>query len=254
MENATINLIHQHASVRHYKPDPIPVPVIETIVRAGQCAASSYNMQAYSVIAVTDAGKRAQLADICGNQHQIAEAPVFLAWCVDLARTERICALREKPQVSRYLENFLLGVTDTIIAAQNAILAAESLGYGTCYIGSVRNHPGQVIELLALPRLVFPLTGMTIGVPIKPGRIKPRLPLEAALHWERYEPEPQSSLFEYNRAMIDTGIFHDRKTPVPGKPDEMEDYGWMEHTARSLSKEMRTDLLSQIQAQGLALE
>ncbi len=86
MDNPIIDLIHLHASVRHYKPDRIPNSVIETFVEAGQRASTSSNMQAYSVVAVTEAGKRQRLADLCGNQQFIAEAPVFLAWCADLAR------------------------------------------------------------------------------------------------------------------------------------------------------------------------
>ena len=81
MENPTIELIHHHASVRHYKPDPLPVSTIETIVAAGQCASTSSNLQMYSVIAVTDANTREKFALLTNNQYQIREAPVFLVWC-----------------------------------------------------------------------------------------------------------------------------------------------------------------------------
>ncbi|MDO9348379.1 MAG: nitroreductase family protein, partial [Anaerolineales bacterium] len=91
MNNPTLDLIHRHASVRRYKPDPLPVPVIETVIAAGQRASTSSNLQAYSVVAVTEAARRERLAELCGNQQHIADAPLFLAFCADLSRLECAC-------------------------------------------------------------------------------------------------------------------------------------------------------------------
>ncbi len=135
MNNPTLDLIHRHTSVRRYKPDPLPASVIETIVAAGQRASTSSNLQAYSVVAVTDSTTREKLAKLCGDQKHIQVAPVFLVFCADLARLERACQLRGYAQVAEYVENFLVAVVDTAIAAQTAALAAESLGLGICYIG-----------------------------------------------------------------------------------------------------------------------
>ena len=129
------------------------------------------------MVAVTDAAKRARLAELCGNQEHIAQAPVFLAWCADLARLDRACELRGYTQVTGYVENFLVAAVDAAIAAQTAALAAESLGLGICYIGSIRNNTQAVIDLLELPRLVFPVTGMTLGWPAAEPPMRPRLPL-----------------------------------------------------------------------------
>ena len=165
MSNSTLDLISRHGSVRKYRPDPVPVETIEAIVSAAQRTSTSSNMQAYSVVAVMDATKRARLAELCGNQEHIAQAPVFLAWCADLARLDRACELRGYTQETGYVENFLIAAVDAVIAAQTAALAAESLGLGICYIGSIRNNTQAVIDLLELPRLVFPVTGMTVGWP-----------------------------------------------------------------------------------------
>jgi FMN reductase (NADPH) len=254
MTNPTLEVIHAHGSVRAYKPDPVSDALLETIVRAAQRASTSSNLQAYSVIAVTDAAKRARLAELCGNQAHIAQAPLFLAWCADLARLDRVCALRGYTQVTQYVENFLVAALDAVIAAQNAALAAESLGLGICYIGSIRNNPREVIELLGLPRLVFPVVGMTVGYPEKPPSLRPRLPLEAILHRERYNPDQDRALHEYDRVMAATGIYNQRQVPVPGKPGEMEDYGWLEHSARRAAQALRTNLRQVIQEQGFALE
>ena len=211
MSTTTIELIHRHGSVRHYKPDPVPTEMVETLVAAAQRSSTSSNLQMMSVVAVTDAEKRKRLAELCGNQSHIAEAPVFMAWCADLNRLDRVCELRGYKQVAEYVENFLLATVDTAIASQTAALAAESLGLGICYIGSIRNNPRAVIELLALPRLVFPVTGMTVGWPAAAPRLRPRLATKAVLHWETYNRDQDQALRDYDRAMIETGIL--RGTP-----------------------------------------
>ena len=252
--NSTLDLIQAHGSVRAYKSDPVPETMLETIVAAAQRTSTSSNMQAYSVIAVTNAETRAQLMRLCGNQAHIAQAPLFLAWCADLARLDRVCELRGYTQVAEYTENFLIAAVDAVIAAQNAALAAESLGLGICYIGSIRNNPREVIRLLGLPRHVFPVTGMTVGFPSKPASLRPRLPMNTILHREHYHAEHDAELAAYDRAMAETGIYDKRQVPVPGKPDEMELYGWLEHTARRVSQAVRVELRAVIEEQGFALK
>ena len=253
MTTPTIELIRRHGSARHYKPDPVPTEMIETIITAAQRSSTSSNLQMTSVVAVADAAKRARLAKLCGNQGHIAQAPVFLAWCADLNRLDHACELRGYKQVAEYVENFLLAAVDTAIASQTAALAAESLGLGICYIGSIRNHPQEVIDLLALPRLVFPVTGMTVGWPAAVPRLRPRLPLDAVLHWETYNRDQDRALHEYDQAMIATGIYEGRQVPVPGKPGEMENYGWLEHSARRVSQPTRTLLRQVLSEQGFEL-
>ena len=228
----TIELIHSHGSVRSYKSDPVPAEMIERIVAAAQRSSSSSNLQMRSVVAVTDTQTRTRLAELCGNQESIIEAPVFLAWCADLNRMDRVCELRGYKQVTEYVENFLLAVIDVSIASQTAALAAESLGLGICYVGAIRNNPREVINLLGLPRLVFPTMGMTVGWPATKPRVRPRLPIHAVLHWQKYHPDQDQALYEYDREMFETGLYQERQVPVPGKSGEMEDYGWLEHSAR----------------------
>jgi FMN reductase (NADPH) len=254
MQNPVLETIHSHRSVRRYKPDPVPVPVIETIIAAAQRTSTSSNLQAYSVVAVTDETKRQQLAALCGNQQFIAEAPLFLAWCADLARLDRVCQMRGYTQVTEHVESFLVAAMDAALAAQTAAIAAESLGLGICYIGSIRNNPQEVIDLLDLPRLVFPITGMTFGYPDGDGHIKPRLGMDAILHGETYDTDQDKALLAYDREMAATGIYNKRQVPVPGKPDEVEDYGWLEHTARRVSRAVRTGLRDALKKQGFALE
>ena len=133
---------------------------------------------------MTEAIKRSSLATIA-EQEFIRKAPAILVWCADLARLDRVCQLQGIKQEVEYLDNFLLAVTvDATLAAQNAALAAESLGLGMCYLGALRKDAGAVIKLLQLPRLVFPVFGMAVGWPEMKSWVKPRLPLQTVLHWE----------------------------------------------------------------------
>jgi FMN reductase (NADPH) len=254
MDTPTIQLMHRHGSVRKYKPDPVPVEMVETIVAAAQRGSTSSNLQLVSVVAVTEAATRARLAEICGQEH-VAQAPLVLVWCADLRRLDRACELRGYTQVTDYVENFLLCAVDVGIAAQNGALAAESLGLGMCYLGSIRNNCQAVIELLNLPRLVFAIVGMSVGWAAAQPDVRPRLPASAILHWEAYDPKPQdAALSEYDRTMITTGIYQGRQVPVPGKTGEMQDYGWLEHSARRVAQPLRTDLRLVLKGQGFALE
>jgi FMN reductase [NAD(P)H] len=138
---------------------------------------------------------------------------------------------------------------------QNATLAAESLGLGCCYIGAVRNNPQAMIELLSLPPLVFPISGMTLGRPADDPIIRPRLATDAILHWECYDASGEERLLEdYDRAMAQTDIYTGRQVEVPGTSGEVEDYGWREHSARRVSQPRRTALRDVLMRQGFGLK
>lgn len=255
--NPVIEQIYQHASVRAYTSDPVSPEMVEAIVAAGQRSSTSSNLQMFSVVAVTEADRRAQLAALCGNQKHIAQAPVFLAWCADLSRLERISAGRGYTQVADYVENYTLAVVDAAIAMQTAAIAAESLGLGMCYIGAIRNNPLEVIDLLQLPRLVFPVSGMTLGWPARPHPPRPKLPTRAILHWEQYNTEGEEAAWrEYDAAMIATGIYQGRQVAAPGQAQsgEMVEYGWTEHSARRVAQVHRPGLRAALEQQGFSLK
>lgn len=255
MSNTVFDVIYQHASVRNYKTDPIPTEMVEAIVAAGQRSSTSSNLQMYSVVAVTDAAKRERLAELCGNQRHIRQAPIFMAWCADLSRLERICQWRGYQQVADYVENYTLAAVDVAILMQTAVIAAESLGLGMCYIGGIRNNPQEVINLLQLPRLVFPISGMTLGWPARPHPPRPKLPTRAILHWEAYDATGEEAAWrEYDAAMIATDIYKGRQGAVPGQEGEMEEYGWTEHSARRVSQVHRASLRQVLERQGFALK
>jgi FMN reductase (NADPH) len=253
--NPVLELMADHGSVRKYQPDPVPPEAVDEIVYAAQRASTSSNLQMWTVVAVTETDRRAKLAELCGNQAHIAQAPLFLAWCADLSRLDRACELRGYAQVTEYVENFLVAAVDTAIAAQNGALAAESMGLGICYIGGIRNRPLDVIDLLGMPPLTFPITGMTVGWRAVEPPKRPRLDTAAVLHWEHYHTSHEDELLRaYDKAMIATGIYQGRQVQVPGVPALMEEYGWLEHSARRVSQPVRTELRAAIEKQGFDLK
>lgn len=185
-----------HKSVRAYLPDALPPGTIEAAIAAAQSAATSSNLQCWSVIAVEDPARRARFAGLCGNQAHITQAPVFLIWVADLSRLDRISKRENKPHEGLdYTETFLLAAIDTALAAQNAVASLEAAGFGTVYIGGLRNHPESIASELALPSRCIGLFGLCVGLPdpSHPASVKPRLPQAVVLHRERYETDNEAS-------------------------------------------------------------
>jgi nitroreductase len=188
--NETIAVMLDHRSVRGYKPDPLPAGALETLIAAAQSAATSSNMQWWSAIAVTDPAKKKVLAEIAGNQKHIEQCPVFLCWVADMARNQRISDATGTPfETMPWLETFMVACIDAALAAQNAVVAAQSIGLRTVYIGAMRNDPVRVAELLGLPKQSFVVFGLCVGYATEKatGEVKPRLPQGTVLHRERYD-------------------------------------------------------------------
>ncbi|MDR6552939.1 oxygen-insensitive NADPH nitroreductase [Paenibacillus qinlingensis] len=186
--NAIIELLQNHRSIRKFTQEPVSSEQREAIIRAAQAASTSSNMQAYSIIHVSDEHMKSQLAELAGNQAYVSECPLFLVWCADLHRFAGAVQRHVDTPVTGNAENLIIATVDAALAAQNAAIAAESLGLGVCYIGGLRNKPAEVSELLGLPQLVYPIFGMCIGMPDQEPLQRPRLPLEAVYHENRYTP------------------------------------------------------------------
>ncbi|TDG28346.1 NADPH-dependent oxidoreductase [Paracraurococcus ruber] len=192
--NAMIAALLDHRSVRGYRPDPLPPGTLETLVAAAQSAATSSNLQTWSVVTVEDPAARAVMAEVAGGQKHIQECPLFMVFLADVSRNERLGEAEGKPlEGLPYLETFLVAAIDAALAAQNAVVAAESLGLSTVYIGALRNDPLKVAEVLGLPPGVMGVFGLCVGYP-KPraeGEVKPRLPQGVVLHRGRYDAGPE---------------------------------------------------------------
>lgn len=219
-----------HSSDRSFLPDPVSDDQLAAIIAAAQSAASSSNLQAWSVIAVRDPATRASLAELAGNQSHVRDAPLQLVWLADLARLEHIAHQAQRPCAALdYLEMFVVGVIDAALAAQNAAVAAKSLGLGMVYIGGMRNRPEDVAALLDLPPRVVAVFGMCVGTPdpARPSSIKPRPPQSVVLHHERYTPlaVQDVGIEAYNRSMA--RFYEEQKMNVHGT--------WAVHSAKRVA-------------------
>jgi nitroreductase len=204
--NDALDTIVSHRSIRSYRAEPLPPRFLELLIAAAQSAPTTSNLQAWSVIAVEDQARKARLASFAANQRHIVEAPLLLVFVADLARLRSISADRGHPGIAlNYIEAFIFAVADASFAAQNTVVAAESLGLGCCYIGAMRNHPAAVADELALPDEALVVFGMTIGFPDPSVEtdVKPRLPQRVILHRERYAPPDPALLAAYDQRIRD---------------------------------------------------
>lgn len=189
--NPVLDTLLRHSSCRAFLPNPIPPAQLDAIVAAAASAATSSNLQLWSLMVVEDPARKARLAALAGGQKHIEQSPTFLVWLADLARLDTIARQNQQPvEGIHFLELFMVALVDAALAAQNAVVALESLGLGSVYIGALRNQPEQVAAELGLPKLVFPAFGLSIGVPDPKGAsgIKPRLPQGVVVHREQYNP------------------------------------------------------------------
>ena len=185
--NETIAGMLGHRSVRAYRADALPAGTLETLVAAASSAATSSNLQTWSVVAVQDPEARAVLAEVASGQKHVRECPLFLVWLADLSRNARLAEAEGATlEGLPYLESFLVASIDAALAAQNAVVAAESLGLSTVYIGALRNDVQRVAGLLGLPPGVVGVFGLCVGYAADAGEVKPRLPQATVLHHGRY--------------------------------------------------------------------
>jgi nitroreductase len=203
--NDVVATLLAHRSVRGFRADALAAGTLETLIAAAQSASTSSNLQTWSVVAVRDPAKKAALAKLANNQKHIEQCPLFLVWTADVSRNQRLgdaagVTLESMP----YFESFLVAAIDAALAAQNATIAAESLGLSMVYIGALRNNPIEVGRLLGLPPGAMGLFGMCVGYPLPSvtNEVKPRLPQAAVLFHDTYDATNEPAL----RAAYDARI------------------------------------------------
>jgi len=206
--NPVLETMLNHRSIRSFTEEKLAPGTLETLVAAAQSAPTSSNLQAWSVVAVEDPARRDRLADLCGKQGFIRQAPLFLCWIADNSRLTRLGeAHQKKMEGLDYLESFMVALIDAALAAQNALVAAESLGLGTVYIGQLRQSPEKVSAELNLPPGAFACFGMAVGHPAVQGAVKPRLPQSMVLHREQYGVASEdAAITGYDQALGDFSV------------------------------------------------
>lgn len=214
-----------HQSVRQFSNDPIPDSIVAQLIAAAQSAATSSNLQLWSVISVDRGAVREELATITGDQKHVRESPLFLAFLADHHRLAAAASVHgESPAGFDYAEAALLAVIDASLAAERLVCAAEAIGLGICYIGAMRNDVDRVAQLLRLPERVFCPFGLCLGYAQAadlPG-VKPRLDQSAVWFHNTY---PKSiDLAPYDDRMAD---FYAQQGADPGRT-------WSERSARRM--------------------
>lgn len=231
-----------HRSVRKYTDEAISDEMLASIVQCGQAAATSSFIQAYSVINVSDPEHRAKIAAAAGGQVWVEKSARFLVLCADLKRIDHCCQQEGMGALEGQAEHFLAASVDVGLMAQNMMLAAESLGLGSVFIGGIRNDPALVADLLELPEQVYPAFGMCLGWPDQQTEVKPRLPVEVILHEDKYNtvavPEQVAA---YDQAMSEY---------YQARSSNQRVSNWSEQTAAAIQRKKREHLLAFLQERG----
>lgn len=202
MPNETIRQLLARKSVRAYEDKPIPEQDIAFILEAAKQAPTAGNQMLYTILHITDPALKQTLSVTCDHQPFIAKAPLVLVFCADFHRwydtfVAAGCNPR-KPAVG----DLLLALSDANVAAQNAVVAAHSLGLGSCYIGDILEQYEQHTALLRLPQWVLPAAMLVFGYPTpqqlarpKPPRFKSQyIVMENTYH--PLTPEEHRAMFE----------------------------------------------------------
>lgn len=235
----TIDLLCSHRSIRAFTEQGIDDAQRRAIIAAAQAASTSSFLQCSSIVRITDREKRHALAELAGGQSWVTDAPEFWVFCADFNRHLQICP---DAQLGR-AEQLLLGCVDTALMAQNAMVAAESLGLGGVFIGGIRNNIADVTALLELPKFVLPLFGFCIGYPSVSPDVKPRMPQAMLVHENSYHQVDETVLAEYDQQI--TEYYQQRDSNQRSET-------WSDLIQRLIVKETRPFMLDYLHSQGWA--
>lgn len=237
----------QHKSIREFTDQAISKEIISTLVEVAQHTATSNYAQSYSIMSITDVEKKKRIAEI-GGQPYIAESGHLFILLSDQSRNATIVEeAGESSEVFTSFDKFFIGATDAILAAQNIVIAAESLGLGTVLLGSILNQVDQLSELLDLPKFVVPVLGIALGYPNQEPQMKPRLP-EKLIHFENSYPRWENvsqQLEEYDGTVTSYYSARDSNKRIETFAQMITQWSQLTHPGR-------LKMLENIQKQGFA--
>ena len=198
--NPTLETLLNHVSVREYTDQPVEEETLNLILKAACCGSTMGNMQLFSIIVTRDAEMKAKLAPLHFNQPMATSAPVILTFCADFRRFNQYCRFRDaNSEAYSNLQSYHWAVTDALIAAQNACVAAESLGLGFCWLGTITYNVDKFVEVLRLPEHVIPVACIPMGYPVKKPALTQKLPVETFVHQEVYHDYNEQRINEFYR-------------------------------------------------------
>ncbi len=209
--NPTLELLDRRKSVRAYSDEPVTQEEKDLILKATFRAPTAGNLMLYSIVEVEDQAIRDRLAITCDHQPFIAKSPYVLLFLADYQRwfdyytycqVERHARELSLPYRTPQEGDMLLACCDALIAAQTAVIAAESIGIGSCYIGDILEHYDIHRQLFNLPPYTLPITLICFGHPRSEGEAAnrtTRFPREFIVHkntYRRFNPEEMETMFQ----------------------------------------------------------
>ena len=195
--NEVIRQLHERKSVRVFEEREIPGDVKRAILEAAVQAPSAGNMALYTILDITDPEMKQKLSVSCDNQPFIATAPMVLIFCADYRRWYDVFCKFEEEVRKPDMGDLFLAQADTLIAAQNAVVAAHSLGLGSCYIGDITENFEFHKELLGLPQYVVPAAMLVLGYPTRQQMERPKPPrhdISRLVHENGYSMEKADAM------------------------------------------------------------
>ena len=204
------NSVRNRRTVRQYSSKDIDKSLLDDLLETSCKASTIGGMQLYSVIITRDQYMKVKLAAPHFNQPMVTGAPVLLTFCADLNRFSRWCEQRKAVPGYNNLMSFMNAAMDTLLVAQTFCTLAEEVGLGICYLGTTTYNPKQIIEILKLPKLVFPITTISVGYPECMPSQTDRLPLAAVTHKEVYQdytPQNIDAYYAYKESLEENKQF-----------------------------------------------
>ncbi len=199
-----MELLNKHVTIRKFKNQSVDPHLLESIIYSGARASTTGNMQLYSVVVTQDEKQKQRLAPLHFNQPVAVNAPVLLTFVADFNRFSHWCTTNKaEPGYANFL-SFFTAATDALLVAQNVCVAAENYGLGICYLGTTTYNPKEIIDVLELPKLTFPVTTLALGFPAEAPGLTDRLPLRGIIHKERYKnfgSDDLKSLYAYKESL-----------------------------------------------------
>jgi FMN reductase (NADPH) len=249
--NAVMDQMMARKSIRSYTDREPTDEVVQAIVRAGRQA--PFAAQLGSVLLTRD------------RDRIPFRAPLLFTICVDAHRLELVMAKRGWTIRTNDLSLLLFGIQDACYMAENMVTAAESLGLGSCFLGGTPYKAKKVIDDYALPPRVFPLVELAMGYPAEDPPPRPRYPLEAHLHEDRYrdfsDEDVQKAMAVMDEGYLSQDYYRkaDYMVPLQGDREEtfsFDDYSWTEHMGRKWGQWLGSpeQLLAQLAACGFRID
>lgn len=199
-----IKYFKERRTIRNYNNQHISEKELNQMLEAASHAPTTGNMQLYSVVVSRDEAGKQQLSKAHFNQPSVNGADVVLTFCADFNRFVKWCNLNNALPGYDNFQSWMWAVEDTMIFAQQFVTIAEMQGLGTCYLGTTTYNAPQISEALNLPKLVIPVTTVTVGYPAVGGVISDRLPLSSIMHTEKYHDYSANDIkaaFKYKEAL-----------------------------------------------------